>query len=171
MPNSQQFCTFVLHGMLFGTPVTRVQEVILQRPMTPVPLAPHVVRGLINLRGQIVMVLDLRRQLGFPDFAAGQSPVHLVVHTCNGPVSLLVDDIGNVLELDKEILQRPPETLRGFSREVLRGVYQLPEGLLLELDIDRVVDLWDHKKSLAPNHVGPESNDSANAVAMHKRGE
>ena len=67
MASSQQFCTFFLDGHFFGTPVPQVQEVIQYQVMTRVPLAPSVVSGMINLRGQIVSAIDLRRRLGFPD--------------------------------------------------------------------------------------------------------
>jgi len=143
---ARQFCTFVLDGDLFGTPVGNVQEVIQHQPMTPVPLAPHSVRGMINLRGQIVLAVDLRRRLGLPDFASGQLPMNVVVNTNEGSVSLLVDDIGDVLEVDERTVEKPPETLHGFARQVVRGVYKLPGRLLLELAIDRVTDLQDFNR-------------------------
>lgn len=143
MASAQQFCTFFLDGHIFGTPVPKVQEVIQHQEMTLVPLAPEVVSGLINLRGQIVSAIDLRRRLGLPDRAPGQLPMNVVVRTTDGAVSLLVDEIGDVIEVEEETLENPPETLQGFAREVVRGVYKLPGKLLLALDIDRVVDLAD----------------------------
>ncbi|MGA2099605.1 MAG: chemotaxis protein CheW [Candidatus Sulfotelmatobacter sp.] len=145
MGASQQFCTFFLDGHVFGTPVPKVQEVILHQEMTRVPLAPDVVRGLINLRGQIVSAIDLRRRLGLPERPKGQLPMNVVVRTDDGAVSLLVDEIGDVIEVEEEALERPPETLQGFPREVVSGVYKLSGRLLLALDIDRVVDLSDLK--------------------------
>lgn len=149
MAASQQFCTFCLDGHVFGTPVPKVQEVILHQEMTRVPLAPDVVSGLINLRGQIVSAIDLRRRLGLPDRPEGQLPMNVVVRTSDGAVSLLVDEIGDVIEVEEETLENPPETLQGFAREVVRGVYKLSGRLLLALDIDRVVDLRDLEKSKA----------------------
>lgn len=146
MASTQQFCTFFLDGHVFGTPVPKVQEVILYQEMTRVPLAPDVVSGLINLRGQIVSAIDLRRRLGFGERPAGQLPMNVVVRTNEGAVSLLVDEIGDVIEVEEETLESPPETLRGFAREVVRGVYKLSGRLLLALDIDRIVDLADINK-------------------------
>lgn len=143
MATSQQFCTFFLDGHVFGTPVPKVQEVIQYQAMTGVPLSPEVVSGLINLRGQIVAAIDLRRRLGLPCRPEGQMPMNVVVRTSDGAVSLLVDEIGDVIEVEDETLESPPETLRGFAREVVRGVYKLSGRLLLALDIDRVVDLSD----------------------------
>jgi purine-binding chemotaxis protein CheW len=147
MASSQQFCTFFLDGHFFGTPVPQVQEVIQYQEMTRVPLAPNVVSGMINLRGQIVSAIDLRRRLGLHDRRPGQLPMNVVVRTNEGAVSLLVDEIGDVIEVEEETLENPPETLQGFARQVVRGVYKLSGRLLLALDIDRVVDLGDLAKA------------------------
>ena len=85
------------------------------------PLAPPVVRGLINLRGQIVTAIDLRRRLELRDRPADQLPVNVVVHTDDGAVSLLVDEIGDVLEVPENAFERPPETLQGTARELIRA--------------------------------------------------
>jgi len=146
MATSQQFCTFLLDGHLFGTPVPQVQEVIQYQTMTRVPLAPEVVSGLINLRGQIVSAIDLRRRLGLKDRPEDQLPMNVVVRTNEGAVSLLVDEIGDVIEVEEGMLESPPETLQGFAREVVRGVYKLTGRLLLALDIEKVVDLGDLSK-------------------------
>ena len=143
MGSSQQFCTFFLDGHVFGTPVPKVQEVIQYQEMTRVPLAPDVISGMINLRGQIVAAIDLRRRLGLPNRPTGQLPMNVVVRTNDGAVSLLVDEIGDVIEVEESTLESPPETLQGFAREVVKGVYKLSGRLLLALDIDRVVDLAD----------------------------
>jgi purine-binding chemotaxis protein CheW len=141
MPSSQQFCTFLLDGHMFGTPVSKVQEVIHYQEMTRVPLAPDVIRGMINLRGQIVAAIDLRRRLGLPDRSPEQRPMNVVVRMHEGPVSLLVDEIGDIIMVGEEAFEHPPETLQGFAREAVQGVYKLPGRLLLALNIDRVVDL------------------------------
>ena len=109
--------------------------------MTPVPLAPEMVAGLVNLRGQIVCAIDLRRRLQLPERAAEQIPMGVVVRTSRGTVSLLVDEIGDVIEVTEDAYENPPENLRGVAREVIDGVYKLPEYLLLALDVDRVVSL------------------------------
>jgi purine-binding chemotaxis protein CheW len=142
----RQFCTFLLGGQHFGVEVLRVQEVIRQQEMTRVPLAPPVVRGLINLRGQIVTAVDLRRRLELPDRPDGDQPVNVVVQTDDGAVSLLVDEIGEVLEVPEAAFERPPETLRGPARELVRGAYKLDGRLLLILDTDRAIDLGDDRR-------------------------
>jgi purine-binding chemotaxis protein CheW len=139
-----------LGGHCFGVEVLRVQEVIRHQEMTRVPLAPAVVRGLINLRGQIVTAIDLRRRLEMPDRSDSEPPVNVVIQTDDGAVSLLVDEIGDVLEVPEEAFERPPEALRGTARELIRGAYKLDGRLLLILDTDRTVNLADSRESDRP---------------------
>lgn len=141
MASCQQFCTFLLNRDVFGIAAANVQEVIQDQEMTRVPLAPHVVTGLMNLRGQIVAAIDLRKRLGFEDRPASQRPMNVVVRTNDGVVSLLVDEIGDVIQVEEDALESPPETLQGFAREVVRGVYKLSGSLLLVLDIAQVANL------------------------------
>lgn len=141
MPSTQQFCTFFIDGHCFGASVGMVKEVIQFQPITRVPLAPDAIVGLINVRGQIVSVMDLRRRLEFPARPCGQLPVNVVVQAHDSAVSLLVDAIGDVIEVQEDTFEPPPVTLQGFVRDMLRGVYKLPERLLLVLDAERLVDL------------------------------
>ncbi|HEY4259005.1 MAG TPA: chemotaxis protein CheW [Schlesneria sp.] len=137
----QQLCTFFLDGLYFGVEVQKVQEVIRYQEMTRVPLAQPVVRGLINLRGQIVTAIDMRRRLGLPVLSADRLPMNVVIRTDDGPVSLLVDEIGDVLEVDEDAYDAPPETLRGATRDLIKGAYKLNGRLLLTLDSDRAVNV------------------------------
>jgi purine-binding chemotaxis protein CheW len=139
MAAEAQFCTFYVAGHYFGLDVRKVQEVIRYQEMTRVPLAPKVVRGLINLRGQIVTAIDLRRRLELDDRPADELPVNVVVQTDDGAVSLLVDEIGDVMEVPETLFEGPPETLKGTVRELIRGAYKLPDRLLLILDAARTV--------------------------------
>jgi purine-binding chemotaxis protein CheW len=136
---AQQFCTFFVDGQYFGVPVQQVQEVIRYQEMTRVPLVPRVIRGLINLRGQIVVAIDLRRRFKACDRADNQLPMNVVVRTADGAVSLLVDEIGDVIEVQDETFEQPPDTLDAGSRELVLGVHKLPRQLLLVLDTNRVV--------------------------------
>jgi purine-binding chemotaxis protein CheW len=141
MTANRQFCTFYLGTACFGLDVLKVQEIVTQQPMTSVPLAHPMVRGLINLRGQIVTAVDLRRRLELPSLAADRVPVNIVVQTDDGAVSLLVDEVGDVLEVSEDQFERPPETLQGVARDLICGAYKLPDGLLVILDADLVVSL------------------------------
>jgi purine-binding chemotaxis protein CheW len=141
MSHKQRVCTFLVDGSCYGVEVLRVQEIIRAQPLTRVPRAPHVVRGLINLRGRIVTVLDLRRRLELAEQASEETQRNVVVRTPEGVVSLLVDEIGDVLDVEEDAYEPPPETLDGVARDLIRGAYKLPDRLLLILDIDRVLSV------------------------------
>jgi purine-binding chemotaxis protein CheW len=134
---TQQFCTFYLKDQFFGVPVQQVQEVIRYQPMTRVPLVPHVIRGLINLRGQIVVAVDLRRRFEMEDRTESELPINVVVRTDDGVVSLMVDEIGDVMEVDKASFEIPPETLKGSVRSLIPGVYKLKDRLMHALDVQK----------------------------------
>ena len=150
---SGQFSTFFIEDLFFGVDVLDVQEVLRAQQMTPVPQAPDVVEGLINLRGQIVTAVDLRRRLELAPRDAEQLPMNVVVRSDDGAVSLLVDEIGDVVEIQDDIYERPPETLKGVARELVQGVYKLKERLLLILDTEKTVNL-----SSAGNRVQENGN-------------
>jgi purine-binding chemotaxis protein CheW len=140
-------CTFRLGDETVGLPALRIQEVVRVPRITPVPLAPMCVLGLINLRGQVVAAVDLRRRLELPEPSApvgaslseddALAAVCVVVETSDGLASLLVDDIGDVLEVDETRILPVPATLRGAPRALARGVWPQDGTLVLVLDVDR----------------------------------
>lgn len=136
---STQYATFTLGEHLYGVEVERVQEVLRSQTCTPVPLAPDAVGGLLNLRGQVVTAVDLRRRMGMPGRADGQDPMNVVVRVGGEAVSLLVDVIGGVVNVTDDLFEPPPDTLSGPHRELIRGVYKLEDRLLMALDVARVV--------------------------------
>ena len=110
MAQPNQFCTFYLDKLMFGVDLLKVQEVIRYLEITEIPLAPRVISGLMNLRGQIVTGLDLRRRLEMEDRQEGSFPMNVVIRSNGAAVSLLVDEIGDVVEVDEgsfEPLRRP----------------------------------------------------------------
>jgi purine-binding chemotaxis protein CheW len=140
MAREGQFCTFYVRGMLLGLKVTCIQEVIRYQPITVVPLTSNVIAGLINLRGQIITAIDLRYRLGLPPREADERPINVVLCTDDGAVSLLVDEIGDVIEVDDDSFERPPETLSLDARELILGAYKLKGRLLLVLDPVRTIE-------------------------------
>lgn len=139
MNKRRQLCTFFLQDLYFGVEVEKVQEVIRYQEMTRIPLAPEVIAGLINLRGQIVTAIDLRRQLDLAERHVGQLPMNVVIRRDDGPISLLVDEIGDVVEVEGDSFEELPDTLESRRKEFLRGVYKLKDKLLLLLDTDKAV--------------------------------
>jgi len=134
------WCTFTVADRLCGLDVTRVQEVLRPLPVTPLPLAPPAVRGLLNLRGRIVPAVDLRAVLGLPPAPASAHGGHLIVFDGESPVSLVVDAIGDVRRADGAALVPVPHTLAGPARDLVAGAVPLPDGLLLALDLDRTLE-------------------------------
>src|SRR5262245_32710152 len=126
MPEQRKFCTFGLDGLLYGLDVHDVQEILPAQSVTPVPLASHLVKGLINLRGQIVAVVDLRTCLQLPERPMERGPVHVVVRTAEDPISFLVDEAGGVVEASEAAFEAPPSTMEGPVLELIRGVYKRP---------------------------------------------
>ena len=139
---SGQFSTFFVGDLYFGVDVLHVQEVLRAQHMTSVPQAPDVIEGLINLRGQIVIAIDMRRRLLLPPKAEDHpGSMNMVVRTAHGAVSLLVDEIGDVLDMDPSSYEPPPDNLARAAKDLIRGVYKLKDRLLLVLDEQRTVDL------------------------------
>jgi purine-binding chemotaxis protein CheW len=137
---SKQFCTFVLDKLLFGIEVEKVQEVIRYQDMTPVLTAPESIAGLMNLRGQIVTAVDLRRRMGLSKREAVELPMNVVVRTAEGAVSLLVDQIGEVVQTELDTFEALPDSVRGEVRQTTTGVYKLDQGLLHVLNLAATLD-------------------------------
>lgn len=137
---NQQLATFFVDGEMFGVDVKDVQEVLMAQEVTPVPLAPAHIVGLTNLRGQILPALDLRTRLGIAPRADGASSSNLVVKTAEGPVSLVVDEIGDVIELPANAWRDVPETVSPGERQFVQQIATLEERLMLRLDLGRLLD-------------------------------
>jgi len=133
---NRHVCTFTLGDTLFGIDVPVIQEVLRPQTMTRVPLAPSIVRGLINLRGQIITAIDLRERLGLPPAPADVEGMNVVTRLPDETVSFLVDDVGEVLDLPGEQFEEVPPTLTGALRDVTTGVYKLKDRFLLLLNVN-----------------------------------
>ncbi len=144
MDGNQQYSTFCIDNLFFGIEVLKVQEVLRYLEMTSVPLAPDVIEGLINLRGQIVTAVDMRRRLGLPKRKEGETPMNMVVRSEEGAVSLLVDEIGDVLQVPADSYEPPPDNMPREQREIIDGVYKLEGRLLLVLNSERVLQTQAH---------------------------
>ena len=122
--SDRQFATFCVDNLLFGVEVLRVQEVLRYQEMTPVPRAEDVIEGLINLRGQIVTAIDVRRRLGLTPREPDRTPMNVVVRSDDGAVSLLVDEIGDVLDVEESAFEPVPESVSPVIRDLTTGVYK-----------------------------------------------
>lgn len=136
-----QFATFLVDKLFFGVEVHQVQEVLRAQEMTIIPLAPPVLRGLINLRGQIVAAIDMRQRLGLEPRPAGAEWMNMIVRSGEGATSLLVDEIGDVINVAHDSFDPVPETVPPHLRQLLTGVHKLDNRLLLVLDTERAQQL------------------------------
>jgi purine-binding chemotaxis protein CheW len=143
---ANQLCTFFVDNLFFGVDVLSVQEVLRFQHMTRVPRAPQVIEGLINLRGQIVTALDMRRRLRLSPRNESATPMNVVIRRSDGVVSLLVDEIGDVLQVDTTNYEEPPNNLDPETRKIVKSVYKLNDRLLLVLDEERTVTLASEKQ-------------------------
>src|ERR1700681_1780597 len=139
MSEVRQIVSFLAQDLLFGVDVLQVQEIIRRVAITRVPLAAPTVSGFINMRGQIITAIDLRRCLGLPERPPGQPPAGLILQAEEGLVGLIVDEIGTVFELPEDAFEPPPEILKGRLRALVSRVYTLPDRLLLVMDMERLL--------------------------------
>ena len=135
-----QYATFKLNSEYFGVEVLRVQEILREQEMTPVPLAPDYVSGLINLRGQIVTAIDLGKRLTNREAEQVGENMNVVVNTGDGVVSLVVDEIGDVLDVENSRMETAPSTIQSIPSIYIKGVCKLDGDLLMILDVDQLLE-------------------------------
>lgn len=133
---TQGYVTFSIAGQRFGVPVATVQEVVPHQDLARVPLAPPEIAGLLNLRGVVVTALDLRPRLGLSPRTPGAPALHVVVRDGGELLSLLVDEIGEVVEVEELGIEPAPATLGELWSECCAGIVRLPHGLLLLLSLE-----------------------------------
>jgi purine-binding chemotaxis protein CheW len=143
-PVSELLTTFYVGNEYYGIEVMKVQEVTGTPVVVPVPLAPGFVRGLINLRGQLATALGLRELFGSGEGEVNQQ-MSVVCRMDGNLVSLIVDQIGDVVEVEGKIYEEAPETLPPGIRKYVKGIYKMNGTLLSLLDMEKIT------KELAPN--------------------
>jgi purine-binding chemotaxis protein CheW len=141
MTDHKQYCTLRVADLLLGIEVGEIQEIIRDTFFTPVPMAHPAIRGLINLRGQIVTAIDLRRRAGLEQNDHGVDFMTMVLGTAEEPLALVVDSVGDVVDVFSDAFESPPDTLRGEARRMIDGAYKLDRELLLVLNLQVVLDL------------------------------
>jgi purine-binding chemotaxis protein CheW len=136
--DAEAFVTFTIAGQLFGVPVTQVQDILTPDAVAPVPGGPAEVRGLINLRGRIVTVIDMRTRLTLPR-ADNDAGMCVTVESGGEPYTLFVDAVGDVINLPRALREANPATLDAVWRDVADAIYRTDRGLLVALHIDRLM--------------------------------
>ncbi len=141
----REFVTATIGSQLCGIPVLKVQDVLGPQRITPIPLAPIEVAGSLNLRGRIVTAIDLRTRMGLTLHADEKNEMSIVVEHHHELYSLMVDSVGEVLKMSMSNFERNPATLDSVWRGFSEGVYRLPEGLLVVLDVETLLDFGQQK--------------------------
>ncbi len=139
MSSARSFATFYVGDFYFGVPSATVLELTNATAITPVPLAPHAVSGLINLRGQIVTAIDLRRRLAMAPRPELDDPITIFMNQGGVMFGLVVDKISDILELDPLQCDKPPSHLPAAAVDLIIGFHKLPERLMFVLDVDKLI--------------------------------
>jgi len=136
-----EYVTAMIGGQLFGLPIVRVQDVFVPERLTRVPLAPPEIAGVLNLRGRIVTLIDLRRRFGLGERAAGDAVMAIGVESRGESYGLLIDSVGEVLKLDEAAREPNPINLDRRLARVSAGIHRLDGQLLIVVDIERALDI------------------------------
>ncbi len=136
-----EYVTAVVGGELIGLPILRVQDVFVPEGVTRVPLAPAEIGGVINLRGRIVTLIDLRCRFGMPPRAAGASVMAIGVESGGESYGLMIDNIGEVLRLSESDREPNPINLDTGLARISSGIHRLDGRLLMVIDVERVLDI------------------------------
>jgi purine-binding chemotaxis protein CheW len=129
----------------YGLDIARVYEIIRHQPITPVPRAPSFVKGVINLRGRIIPVVDLRGRFGMAAVDATKESRIVVAESGSTRVGLIVDSVSEVLLLPLDSVEATPEVAAGDDAEYLRGIAKLGDRLVLLLELDGLFGLEDQE--------------------------
>lgn len=145
MENTQQnmtvYVTAMIDEQLFGLPIVRVQDVFIPERLTRVPLAPPEIVGVLNLRGRIVTLIDLRRRFGLRERKEGEDVMAIGVESRGESYGLLIDRVGEVVELEGVAREPNPVNLDQRLAQMSSGIYRLDDQLLVVVDVDRVLDI------------------------------
>jgi purine-binding chemotaxis protein CheW len=135
----RQLVVFQLGAELYGVDIARVHEIIRLQAITRVPRAPKFVEGVINLRGKVIPVVDLRRRFGLPTAEHTRATRIVVVEIGDQVVGIIVDSVSEVLRINTSTVEPPSPVVAGIDSEYLHGIAKLPERLVILLDLDRVL--------------------------------
>lgn len=134
-----QLVTFKIGSEEFSVNILKVQEIIRTMEITRVPRSPEFVEGVINLRGKVIPVLDLRKRFGLPKIEHDKDTRIIVVESTGKTVGLIVDSVSEVLRLPTDTIEPPPEVVGGIDSEYIDGVGKLEDRLIILLNLDKVL--------------------------------
>ena len=138
---ASQYVSFWIGKQLLGVPVSIVQEVLNPQYIARTPRSRREIAGLLNLRGQIVTAVSLRRRLQLPDYESERGSMNVVLRFANESFSLLVDDVGDVINVSNQTMDPVPATLEPAWRDVTNGVYRLDGRLFVVVNVAAILNL------------------------------
>lgn len=138
---TREYVTLTIAGQWFGIPVLTVQDVLGPRDVARIPLADPVIAGSINLRGRIVTVIDMRKRLGLKPRPDDKPGMNVVVEHGGNLYSLLIDAVGEVMEVPEDTFEKNPATIDPLWREFSEGIYRLKNQLLIVLDVEKLFEI------------------------------
>ncbi len=139
VPGTMQLVSFRLAEEEYGIEITKIREIILITEITQVPQTPHYVKGLINLRGTVIPVVDLRTRFGLPEGELTDGSRVMVLSVGAKTVGIIVDGVSEVLRVTQDQIAPPPPTVAGLEQEYLTGLVKFNDRLLILLDIDKIL--------------------------------
>lgn len=146
MAKNLQLVVFNIGKELYGVGIDNVQEIVRVPEVTEVPDAPAFLEGVINLRGRIVPVIDLRKRLRLQGMEKTKSTRVLITENGKSQVGLLVDSVSEVLKVQPDDIEAPPEMVSAIGVEYITGVAKMEERLIILLDLKKILSIEDMKK-------------------------
>jgi len=138
-PAEMEFTTFYVGDLLLGIDIQQAEEINRQLNVTPVPHTPDNVRGVVNLRGEVVTVIDLRKTLGLQPTVIGANTRNVIIRSRHERIGLLVDRIADVARANSCDIEPPPSNVNGIDGKFFTGVYKLESELVVILDVETVL--------------------------------
>jgi len=135
-----QFVGFRLDGEDYAIAITKIQEIILMKPITRIPQVPSFIEGLINLRGSVIPIVNLRERFGLPRRVLDDETRTIVVNIQDKTVGCIVDAVTQVMRINRDSIQPPPLSVLSVSQQYIAGLAKLEDRLLIILDIDALFD-------------------------------
>ena len=139
MSDLLQLVSFKIGAEEFGVDILKVQEINKMTSITKVPNAPDFVEGVINLRGRVIPIIDLRTRLGLEKIEHTKDPRIIVVDLNGKTVGFIVDAVSEVLRIPASITEAPPEMVTGYNSDFIQSVGKLEDRLLILIDLGKVL--------------------------------
>ncbi len=148
-----QLVTFKLAGQKYAVNILKVQEINNMKEITSIPNAPSYLEGAVNLRGKVIPVLNLRKKFGFAEKAADELSKIVIMDVRGVIMGLMVDAVSDVLRIPRDLVEPPPPVSSNVSTEFISSIAKLEEGLVILLDMDRLLDEEEHRAVFGENRV------------------